>query len=82
MTIAKPRVRPNGQTSEAAFVGAAPDAKSQRWQRGSKTQVTLSISPELLEQVDQQARTRHLSRAALVTVIINEWLERQLVRNG
>ena len=54
-----------------------PDAKPARWQRGNKTQITLSISPELLEQVDAVAHRRHLSRAALLTVWINDRLEQE-----
>jgi hypothetical protein len=75
MTIAKPpRSRPGAMT-ENSFVAAAPDAKATRWQRGNRTQITLSIAPELLEQVDILARAQHLSRAALLTVWINDRLK-------
>lgn len=69
MTIAKPRNRP---VSEASFISGAPDAKTTRWQRGNKTQITLSISPELLAEVDEFAQRKHLSRAALLTVWITD----------
>jgi hypothetical protein len=74
MTIAKPRAR---QAADS-FVSAAPDAHTARWQRGSKTQVTLSIAPELLAQIDGIAHEEHLSRAALMTVIFNDWLKRRV----
>ena len=73
MTIAKPRFK----NAESSFIVGAPDAKPVRWQRGNKTQITLSISPELLEQVDAVAHRRHLSRAALLTVWINDRLEQE-----
>ena len=60
-----------------AFIGGAPDAERERWQRGNKTQITLSISPDLLEEVDQVARREHLSRAALLTVFINDELRQR-----
>lgn len=72
MTIAKPRQR---QTD--AFVAAAPDAKAGRWQRGAKTQFTVSMAPELLERIDAIADRLHLSRSALLTVWTNERLERE-----
>jgi hypothetical protein len=77
MTIAKPHSRPSAQDTEKSFVVGAPDAKATRWQRGNKTQITLSIAPELLEQVDAVASRRHLSRAALLTVWINDRLEQE-----
>jgi hypothetical protein len=70
-------MRPGAKDTESAFVNAAPDAKPARWQRGNKTQITLSISPELLEQVDAVANRKHLSRAALLTVWINNQLEQE-----
>lgn len=60
-----------------AFIGGAPDAKHERRHRGNKTQITLSISPDLLEEVDQVARREHLSRAALLTVFINDELRQR-----
>jgi hypothetical protein len=72
MTIAKPRAR-----QADAFVAAAPDSRAGRWQRGSRTQLTLSIAPELLERVDEIAHRKHLSRSALLTVWINDRLEHE-----
>jgi hypothetical protein len=55
MAITKPHARP-APNAEESFIAKAPDAaKPARWQRGNKTQITLSIAPELLEQVDEIA---------------------------
>ncbi|MBV8705216.1 MAG: hypothetical protein JO118_16065 [Acetobacteraceae bacterium] len=49
MAISKrPPPRPAADAGEA-FIAKAPDAKpGGRWQRGNKTQITVSIAPELL----------------------------------
>jgi len=60
----------------AEFITAAPDAKPERWQRGNKTQITLSISPRLLDRVDAVARRKEISRAALLTLWIGDGLDR------
>jgi hypothetical protein len=73
MAITKPAAKQ--PDPGAAFIGGAPDAKRERWQRGNKTQITLSIAPELLDRVDEIAHRKHLSRAALLTVWINDQLE-------
>ncbi len=78
MTITKPRAKSAPDVGET-FIAKAPDAKSgARWQRGKKTQFTFSIAPELLERVDEIAHRKHLSRAALLTVWINDRLEQEL----
>jgi hypothetical protein len=74
MAITRARAKPD---AGEAFIAKAPDATPKRWQRGHKTQVTLSISPDLLNQVDQVAQRKHLSRAALLTVWINDRLEQE-----
>jgi hypothetical protein len=56
-------------SAEESFIAKAPDAvKPGRWQRGNKTQITLSIAPELLERLDEVARRKYVSRAALVAM--------------
>lgn len=68
MAITKPK-------KEAAFMQKAPDAA--RWRRGSKTQITVSLAPELLDQLDEIAHQKHLNRSSLLTVWINEALARE-----
>lgn len=75
MAITKPAAKK--ADPGAAFIGGAPDAKRERWQRGNKTQITVSISPALLDQLDEVAQEQHLSRAALLTVFINDGLKRR-----
>jgi len=47
------------------------------WVRGNRTQITLSIAPDLLRQVDTIAQRKHLSRAALLTVWLGEKVEQE-----
>jgi hypothetical protein len=76
MAITKPHARSAPDAGEA-FIAQAPDAKPTRWQRGSKTQITLSIAPELLERIDEAARRKYVSRAALVAMWLNDRLEQE-----
>jgi chromosome partitioning protein len=74
MAITKPRTKPD---AGEAFIAKAADAKPGRWQRGSKTQITLSIAPELLDRVDEVARRKYVSRAALVSLWLNDRLQQE-----
>jgi hypothetical protein len=59
------------------FIAKAEGGKHPvRWVRGNRTQITLSIAPDLLQRVDVIAQRENLSRAALLTVWINEQLRR------
>ena len=60
----------------AVRVSTDPD-KPERCQRGNKTQITLSISPRLLERVDEVARRKEVSRAALLTFRIGDAVDRE-----
>jgi hypothetical protein len=53
-----------------------------RWVRGNRTQITLSIAPDLLRQVDAIAQRENLNRAALLTVWINEQLRKDAAMRG
>jgi hypothetical protein len=64
-------------SAETTFIAGAGDAKPARFIRGKKAQITLSISPELLDQVDEIARRKHLSRAALVTVWLGDCVAKE-----
>ena len=59
------------------FVGEAPDAQRERWQRNGRAQVTISLTTELLDQLDATAKRRHLNRSAMLTVIITDALTRE-----
>lgn len=60
---------------------AGPAEQAGRWVRGNRTQITLSIAPELLRQVDAIAQRKHLSRAALLTVWLGEKVEQEEERS-
>jgi hypothetical protein len=59
------------------FIAAAPDARRERFIRGNKTQITLTISPALLDRVDQVVRRKEISRAALLTLWIGDGLAKE-----
>jgi hypothetical protein len=61
----------------AAFIEKGQDGGGKRWIRGSKTQITVTIAPELLKRIDAVARRDSLSRSALFTVWANEALRRE-----
>jgi hypothetical protein len=67
--MAKPKPR-------SAEKAPAPAVRSHAM-RGNKTQITLTIAPELLDQLDVAVRAEHLSRSALLIMLINEWLRRR-----
>ena len=60
-----------------SFIAAAPDAKPARFLRGHKTQITLTLSPNLLDRVDEVARRKEISRAALFTLWIGDGLAKE-----
>lgn len=72
--MATPRVKrgANGKRAEAP-----PPEGWGRWIKGYRTQITLSIDPALLQQIDAMAHRKHLSRAALVTLWMGERLEQE-----
>jgi hypothetical protein len=59
------------------FIDGAPDARRQRWQKGTKTQITFTVAPELVDQLDAVASRRHVSRSALMTMWLVERLEHE-----
>jgi hypothetical protein len=69
-----------GKAADAeAFMAAAPDARpAPRWQRGSKTQITFTIAPALVDKLDAAAERRHVSRSALMTM----WLVDRLAQES
>ena len=59
------------------FIAGAPDARRQRWQKGTKTQITFTVAPEVVDQLDAVANRRHVSRSALMTMWLVERLEHE-----
>ena len=70
------RAAPAADAGEKFIAKAEGGEHAVRWVRGNRTQITVSISPDLLRQVDAIAQRENLSRAALLTVWINEQLRR------
>jgi len=73
MAITRPK-QPTTPSSVDAFIGAAPDAE-RGVMKGNKRQITLTISPEMLRDVDAFARKKNLSRATVITLAVTQLLE-------
>ena len=80
MTINK-RSAPKADDAGEKFIAKAEGrGHAVRWVRGNRTQITLSIAPDLLRQVDAIAQRKHLSRAALLTVRLGEKMQEEAER--
>ena len=62
------------KTTES-FISGAPDAKSVGVRKGTKQQITLTISPDLLAKIDEMAEKMGQSRAALINLAIYRFVE-------
>jgi hypothetical protein len=58
-----------------AFAEAAPDAQPVRKLRGRKAPITLTLPPELITRFDEAAARHERSRAAMLAIVIRDWLE-------
>lgn len=66
MAITKPKPKTPDE-----FIDSAPDALGRKGvKRGKKEQITLTLSPDLLEKVDVLARRMGQSRAAMINLAI------------
>ncbi len=77
----KKAVKPN-QDPVADFIAGAPDAqpveeKKRGVMRGRKQQITLTLPPTLLPEIDQAAEALGISRAAWITMTISRALGRE-----
>jgi hypothetical protein len=71
MAITKPKPKTLDE-----FVAGAPDAPVKKGvRRGKKEQITLTLSPEMLEKVDALARRMGQSRAAVINLAIFRLVE-------
>jgi hypothetical protein len=70
------------KAAEDCIAKAEGGKHAARWVRGNRTQITLSIAPELLQKVDAIAQRENLTRAALLTVWINDQLRRDVAREA
>lgn len=77
----KPKVR--RQAAEDAFIQGAPDAQpdtesvsyEKGIKKGNKRQISLTITPELLQRVDEVAKRTGQARAAVINLAIYKALE-------
>jgi len=73
------------KTNQDQFIAAAPDAgavgvkamPAKGVMRGNKRQITLTLSPDLLPQIDAAAIALGISRAAWVSMTISQGLKKQ-----
>jgi hypothetical protein len=83
MTITKPKQK----TTAEAFISGAPDAisephKAKHVRKGKKLQVTLTITPTLLERVDELAAKLGQSRAAVINMAVYRMVEHVVTIDG
>ena len=60
------------------FIAGAPDAKRKGVKKGRKEQISLTLDPDLLDQLDAIAKGAGMSRAALISLAINQLVSRGL----
>ena len=60
------------------FIAGAPDSRRQRWQKGNKTQITFTVAPAVVDQLDAVCERMHVSRSALMTM----WLVERLAKEA
>lgn len=79
MTITRPKTKGDVAAAkrEDAFISGAPDAPTpgRGIPKGKKEQITLTIAPTILDQVDELAGRMGQSRAAWINMAIYQALE-------
>ncbi|WP_283103197.1 ribbon-helix-helix domain-containing protein [Acidithiobacillus acidisediminis] len=82
MAITRPKPK-DQSTSADAFISGAPDAQRPRGVRkGNKQQISLTISPMLLQKVDELAAELGQSRAAIINMAVYRAVEHGLIIDG
>ena len=85
MTTTKPKRKTTSKAAKVeASIAAAPDALPHKKgvKKGKKEQISLTISPNLLAQVDALAERLGQSRAAVINMAIVQAVERGLSITG
>ncbi|WP_346799469.1 ribbon-helix-helix domain-containing protein (plasmid) [Halomonas sp. Bachu 37] len=80
MTITKPKAKPT-QAADS-FISGAPDSDPQTKgvRKGNKRQISLTITPALLNRVDELAGELGQSRAAIINMAIYRAVEHGLIK--
>ena len=68
--------RPAKRSKIDEFAESAPDAARVRPLRGKKAPITLTLPPDLIARFDAAAAGQERSRAAMLAIVMREWLER------
>lgn len=80
MSITKPRkssiTSPIEDEATETFINAAPDGGTAVKNRNRKQQISLTISPDMLEKVDKLADKLGQSRASVINLAISQLIER------
>lgn len=86
MAIQKPPKKNDGYQDKILndFINSAPDSakKTRGVKKGKKQQITVTITPEIIEQLDKKAEETGLSRAALINIGIRHILNQGTVIGG
>ncbi|HGJ5891561.1 MAG TPA: ribbon-helix-helix domain-containing protein [Arsenophonus apicola] len=86
MAIQKPPKRNDEKHDKSLekFINSAPDSLIQRKgvKKGKKQQITVTITPEIIEQLDKKAEETGLSRAALINIGIRHILNQGTTVGG
>ncbi|WP_423936527.1 CopG family antitoxin [Comamonas sp. 23] len=61
--------------SAAAFIGGGPDSKHTEESEEIK-QITLKLPVRLLEQIDTSAKSKNISRAAYIKMVMSEAVQK------
>ncbi len=80
MVITKPKAKSTDATG--SFISGAPDSGNQAKgvRKGNKRQISLTITPALLERVDELAAELGQSRAAIINMAIYRAVEHGLIK--
>jgi hypothetical protein len=68
--------QPKTSRSEA-FTAEAPDAKPMPKLRGRRQPLALALPPDLLRTIDEFAVQQRRSRANLIEIILDDWVQAQ-----
>ena len=66
--------QPKTSRSEA-FTAEAPDAKPMPKLRGRRQPIALALPPDLLRTIDEFAAQERRSRANLIEIILDDWVQ-------
>ena len=77
-----PRIPSKKKTKDLeGFINNAPDAalheaaKSTRKRRGKREQISVTFTPEMMEKIEEKARTLGVSHSALVNLCVSKAMD-------